>query len=136
MGLFSTLPPLHFFLIFFIFISHFFHDLRFSLYLSIKLILFLSFTSFSSSDVIVIRRSSVGCYCKSNRRCSPRCSSEAERRTHNPEVVGSNPTSGILSLRLLYQNQAVIASATLNTATNLHRCGAEEARKAHNLEDT
>ena len=92
MGLFSTLPSLHFFLIFLFFISHFFHDLRFSLYLSIKLILVLSFSSFSSSDVIVIRRSSVGCYCNSN------------LAVHTPGVA-QRQSAGLIILRSLVRTQ-------------------------------
>ena len=94
-GLFSTLQPTHFLLIFFIFLlfSLFSWSLHFSL-------------SFNKIDSISFLYSYfiVGCYCNSTillvviviptLRSSTRCSSAAERRTHNPEVGGSKPPGG------------------------------------------
>ena len=57
---------------------------------------------------------------------------EEARGTHNPEVVGSNPTSGIYHLSA-FQKPMVIALATLNKS-NTNRGSAGAARGAHNLE--
>ena len=56
------------------------------------------------------------------------------RRAHNPEVVCSNHTAGILQFARFTETgrQSLV---TLNTAT-LHRRGAEAARRAHNPEVT
>ncbi len=60
---------------------------------------------------------------------------EAARRTHNPEVTGSNPVPGILQFGCFIEATR-LASDVKCSQNTLYRDGAGVARGAHNPEAT
>ena len=71
-----------------------------------------------------------------------RCGAEVARRAHNPEVIRSKRITGIYHLPSFTETGRLDADVTRipfrqslrDVKLALHRCGAEEARGAHNPE--